>query len=295
MARAIVMYNPAARGAPDPGLFGAITHCVELGGFTVETARSRSRGDLTRIAAQAVADGAERVVVCGGDGSIREAASGLAGTDVPLAVVPLGTANILAREMDLPRSPLACAGIAGGGTEARIGLGRLNGSEVFTFCASCGPDSLAVSDIDLKMKRQTGAWAYLYAGLRGMLSRPAPRLVVESADGRRIPGSQVFVLRATRYGAGFIRLTTHVGLRSPAFRVLVIRPPLALRMPHLLAGLIRGEIDGKRGVESFDGTEVRILSEEPMPIQVDGDRGGMTPGSLVFEPHALSLVFPGED
>lgn len=292
MARAMVMYNPAARGAPDPDLFRAITHRVELCGFSVDTARSRSPGDLSRIGAKAAADGFDRVVVCGGDGSIREAAAGLAGTDVPLAVVPLGTANILAREMGLSRSPLACARTAGSGMEIRIGLGRLNGSKVFTFCASSGPDSLAVSDIDLKMKRETGAWAYVYAGMHGMLSRPAPRLVVETPDRRKIAGSQVFVLRAARYGAGFIKLSTRINLRSPSMRVMVIRPPLILRLPGLLTRLLRGGLENDPGVEAFDATCVRVLSDDPMPVQVDGDLGGRTPATIRLEPDSLTLVFP---
>lgn len=292
MARAVVIYNPAAHSSPDPGLLSAIVRQVELGGFSVETARSLSPGDLTRFSARAVKDGADRVVVCGGDGSIREAAAGLAGTRVPLAVIPLGTANILAREMNLPPSPLLCAAVAGGGRETRVGLGRLNGSEVFTFCASCGPDALAVSDIDLKMKREKGAWAYLYAGLHVMLSRPAPTLWVESDDGTLVDAAEVFVLRTSRYGAGFVRLTRRVGLTSPYMRVVAIRPPLPLRLPSLTFRLLRGGLDGAPGVEAFDATSVRIGAGEPLPIQVDGDPGGTTPGEIGFEPEALTLVLP---
>src|SRR5512143_806164 len=145
MARALLLHNPAARNAPEPALLKALARELVLGGFHVDERRSLQRGDITRLAASAAAEGFDRVVVCGGDGTFREAAQGLEHSPVPLALIPLGTTNVLAREMDLPYdSAVDCAAVACRGAVREVGLGKVNG-EAFLFCASAGPDSVAVS------------------------------------------------------------------------------------------------------------------------------------------------------
>jgi diacylglycerol kinase family enzyme len=231
------------------------------------------------------------VVICGGDGSVREAAEGLSGSLVPLAVVPLGTANVLAREMGLPfRSPLSCAALAGRGNPRPVGLGRVNGS-TFTFCASAGIDAQAVSRVDLLEKRQTGAWAYVHAALKALIEQSAPEFTVVLEDGSRTQACQVFAARARLYGGPLI-LSSTANLESPTLKLLAIAPPLGRHLPLILAGLLGKGLEGVPGVTALDVDAFRLESEMPWPVQADGDEIGQTPASFRSEPGALTLVFP---
>ena len=293
MARAMLLYNPAARAAPDPSLRSHIAAEFALRGFSVEEVASRAAGDLTVGAAEAAREGFQRVAICGGDGSVREAAQGLAGSGVELAIIPLGTANVLAREMHLPVHKLVdCAGIAASGTAREVGLGVVGGDRVFTFCASAGLDSLAVASVDLAMKRQTGAWAYVYAGLLHLVSGDVPALQVELDDGRRLEACQLFILHAKHYGAGFLSVSRRAGLTAPTFRVVGLEPPLLRHLPALLPRLLRGGLDRGPGVWAADAAALRIGSDSAVPIEADGDDMGRTPVDVTLRPRALKLVFP---
>lgn len=291
MARALILYNPAARNAPDPALLAAIRSELRWAGFRADEAGSRARGDLTALARAGAQDGVDRVVICGGDGSVREAAEGMRGSSVSLAIVPLGTANVLAREMGLPCArPMTCAALAGRGKPRSVGLGTINGS-VFTFCASAGVDACAVASVDLLEKRQTGAWAYLHAALSALIEQRPPEFTVVLPDGRRIEACQVFAARARRYGGPFI-LSSGASLQAPTLKLLAMAPPLRHHLPGLLAGILGKGLEGARGVTVLDVESFDLESESPSPVQADGDAAGHTPASFRSVPGALTLVFP---
>ncbi len=292
-ARALLLYNPEARHAPDPAALAILRQRVKWGGFGVEAAASEAPGDISRLAASAEAEGFERVIICGGDGSVREAAQGLKGSAVPLAIIPMGTANVLSREMGLPSMrPLECAVIAGGGKSRPVTLGEVEGGGVFTFCASAGIDSLAVKSVDLKMKRQTGSWAYIHAGMMGLLERQVPLFQVEMPSGKRLDAQQVFALNARHYGIGAFHLSRGAGLEAPTIRVIALAPPLVARLPMLASRLLGKGIEESPGVFWADVDSFRISSNEPFPVQADGDDMSKTPCALRALPGALNLVFP---
>jgi diacylglycerol kinase (ATP) len=264
-----------------------------LAGFTTEAAASRASGELGALALRAVSDGFDRVVVCGGDGSIREAAQGLRDTAMPLGIVPLGTVNILAREMGLPvANPLACSAIASRGRVQAIGLGSVNGTEAFTFCASVGLDALAVDAVDLAMKRQTGAWAYAYAGMLSFIQEPLPELRVEISDGGRFTASQIFAVRAKRYGGELLHLSKRADLRAGTMRLIMVAPPLGRYLPALLWRLAASDLEGAPGVIALDTHSFTVEADRPWPVQADGDIVGRTPARITSRASALYLVFP---
>ena len=290
MGRTLVLYNPAARSSPDPALLRRILQRLAWKGLSAEAAASAHPGELTALARGAADDGVERLVVCGGDGSIREVAEGCAGTGIPLAIVPLGTANILAAELGLPREPMACAEVAAAGRPRTVALG-FAGGRAFTFAASAGFDSAAVDRVDLKMKRQTGAWAYAYAGLVSLLEGPLPAITVETDDGRRAVGHQVVAARASRYGLGFLRLSGRARLEDSGTVFLVFHGGPAT-WPRMIASLFKDGVEGCPGVAVLAATAARLTAGAPVPIQADGDPMGLLPSAIETRPGALTLVVP---
>jgi diacylglycerol kinase family enzyme len=206
--------------------------------------------------------------------------------------VPLGTANVLARELGLPvRSPLSCAVVAGRGPCVRIGLGNVEGAGVFTFCASAGLDSMAVFNVDLGIKRQTGSWAYAYSGLQCLLA-PAQYLQVTTDAGARFTAAQVFAARMRRYGAGYMFLSRRASLHLPTLRLIAVAPPLAPRLLRCLYHMLRGGLEGAPGTFDVEVSSFAVESDSPVPVQTDGDVLAHTPAVFSAVPDALSVVVP---
>jgi diacylglycerol kinase family enzyme len=291
MARALILHNPEARNAPEPSFMEQIARELSWAGFQSEVAASRHRGELVILARTAARDGYDRVVVCGGDGSVREAAEGLRKTGVPLAIVPLGTINVLAWEMGLPAGrPAACVEAAARGRPRAVGLGNIDGA-AFTFCASAGVDALAVAGVDLLMKKQTGGWAYVHAGIRTLLERRPPLFQVTLPNGRVLHACQVFAARARLYG-GRLVLADSARLQAPTLRLLAVAPPFFPNVPIAMARLMGPGIEGAPGVTSLAVEGFSLESDGPCPCQADGDSMGQTPTSFRSEQEALTLVFP---
>jgi diacylglycerol kinase (ATP) len=160
------------------------TRILKNDGIAAELAPTSSRGAATDIARQAAARNAELVIVCGGDGTINEAINGLAGSRVPMAILPAGTANILAKELGIPWDISAAARLIRSGTARRIALGSVmsstpqgevdpsQGCRYFLSVAGAGPDGAIVHAVDLGLKDQTGILAYWAAG--GAAARSVP-------------------------------------------------------------------------------------------------------------------------
>ncbi len=128
---AVIIYNPASgrrRHERLQDIEGA-THVLKDAGIIAEAIATTHAGSATEIARKAVRDGRQLVIVCGGDGTINEAVNGLAGSRVPMAVLPAGTANILAKELGIPWNIPAAARLIARGKLARVAVGEIAWSE----------------------------------------------------------------------------------------------------------------------------------------------------------------------
>lgn len=290
MPTALLLHNPAARRAPDAVLLSRIARVLSRAGFEVELAPSRRPGHLVEMARDAVGT-CDRVVICGGDGSVRESAEGLFGTDIPLGVIPLGTVNVLSWEMGLPASdPLACAEVAATGVARPVGLGTVGG-RAFAFCASCGLDSRAVERVNLALKRRAGKFAYVASALTVLLKVDLATFEVETEGGERFEACQVFAARARRYAGSGIILSAPAELRSPTMRLIALPPPLHRHARSLLRFLGEG-LDGAPGAICREVRSFRLRSRAPLPIQADGDPMPGVEPEFTSHPDALKLVFP---
>src|SRR5262245_2308310 len=171
-----LIYNPTAGALRrDPKKIERLTRALSEQEIDVIPLPTKRAGDATRLAAQSVEIGAEVVIVCGGDGTINEAAQSLVGTETALAVLPCGTANVLAREMRLPCDVNELAKLIADRSARTISVGRAvkpdtGWQRYFLLMAGIGLDATIVNGVDLGLKRVIGAGAYLASGL-GYLAR----------------------------------------------------------------------------------------------------------------------------
>jgi YegS/Rv2252/BmrU family lipid kinase len=285
----VIVFNPAAGRRRAKGLW-RVLDVLLANGVHLELAETRHPGHATILARQAATSGASLVVAAGGDGTIAEVANGLIGQPTLLGIIPLGTANVLARELSLPFAPDAiAAALAFRRTRALWpGLAKRDGADLlFVQMLGAGFDAQVVHQISLTMKRTLGRGAYVLQTLRE-LSRYPYRPIRLKIDGQEMEAGSAIVSKGRLY-AGPYPLAPGATPSEPGFHVtlfdyngpagtLVYGAALPL---HLLPHAPGLRVLRARHVE-LTGTSV--------PAQADGDPCGHTPLVVCDAPSPLRVV-----
>jgi YegS/Rv2252/BmrU family lipid kinase len=287
MIRAICIYNPASRKAPTQSLINDLRSRFLSYDYLVEFRSTEHPVHATELARNAVGSGADLVIACGGDGTIHEVVAGLALSPMPLAILPSGTANVLARELRLPLNPLKTLNLIPTLQPRRIALGKC-GSHYFLLMAGAGIDAATIVLVDSDLKSRFGSFAYWIAGLRCWRAGYFPSFSV-CVDRTRFTCTFVVVGRVSRYG-GSIRITRNAKLLSDQFDVCLFPGKSRLDYLRYLVGVASGTHHRFRDVVCMSGKNVEITSEEPVRIQLDGELCGFTPAKLEVVPNALTLM-----
>ena len=282
--RVLLVVNPVARTVSKPTL--AVIEKALSADFRLEVAETKERGHASELAAQAVADGIDLVVVFSGDGTINEVVNALAGTEVALGVLPGGATNILVRALGLPTSPVEATGVLIGRAldddAFKLHLGRADGRYFAVNCGA-GVDAAAMRRLDAKFPRTKAkfdraafravAWE-LVVGYAGKF----PDLELSIDGGPPVPSLSVMVGRTdpyTYYKGYGLRMTPEASL-DEGLDVLSVRK-LALRSVPRIAWQVFGSarhVQGRDIDYTHDAAHVLVTSREPFPVQVDGDSMG---------------------
>lgn len=261
-------------------------------GMRVTPIATTGPGSATALAGEQVERRRDLIIACGGDGTINEIVNGMAGSHVPLAVLPAGTGNVLAKELGLPRSIRRAAGHIPDGEVRRIALGR-SGDRYFICLAGIGPDAQTVHRLNQRAKLTLGILSYWLEGFRQLFAYDFPWFTVE-ANGERWQAVFAVVGRTRNYG-GPIQITRRADLFSEEFELAVFTRKNRLRfLVYLVANWLR--LLERFGEVKFVKTRaVRCAPREPsrrLFVQVDGELAGTLPCEFALIPDALSLVVP---
>ncbi|MFQ5468432.1 MAG: diacylglycerol/lipid kinase family protein [Kiloniellaceae bacterium] len=291
--RPVMIYNPVA-GRARAGLFRACLAALEAGGCAPTVRATRGPGEARALACAAAVEGADLVIAAGGDGTIGEIVNGLAGTRVPLAIVPLGTANVLAREIGLDPKPAAVArAILAGGVRA-VCLGRLRGhggpARLFVQMAGAGFDAHVVAGVNLGLKRLVGKGAYVAASLWRFAVFPFPTYRV-TVDGAEYQAASVVVANGRHYGGPYT-CAPDARLEQPCFHVGLFMCPGALAAARYAGALARGTLATRADYRLITGRRVAIDGPPGDPVQADGDVAARLPVEIEIMPAALDLMVP---
>ena len=285
-ASVVVIFNPTAGRRRGRRLAAAL---ARLGreGVLFALRRTLRRGDAERLAQEA--EQGATVVVAGGDGTANEAANGLlAAGGGRLAVIPLGTANVLAAELGIRGIDAALAAVSAGRPLAfRPGLANGRG---FLMMAGAGFDAHVVAGISPGLKRMVGKGAYVLETLRQLwrFGYPGYRVTV---DGRVHEAASVVVARGHYYAGSYV-LAPEARLEQAALHVCLFRRrgPLAVLRYALALGL--GRIARCPGFEILRGREVTIEGPPGDPVQGDGDIIARLPVRIALSPTTIELLRP---
>lgn len=303
---ALLIYNLAS-GRRRERRFAEIEQAVRVlkeTGITAELAPTKGPGTATGIARNAVNQRRGMVIACGGDGTINEIVNGLAGSRVPMALLPAGTANILAKELGVPWDiPHAARLIPGGGIR-RVALGVALAPDgrysaqvppegrYFLCVGGAGPDGALVHTVNNGLKSRTGQFAYWAEGARQLLRYDFPEIRIRSA-GQERRATIIVVGRTVNYGGPF-KITTGASLFEDSFELLTNSSRSALRYVECLPALWLGKLRSMKGIEAWKSDEVICEPTDTRLVyaQADGEPIGTLPLCFRIVPDALSLVIP---
>jgi diacylglycerol kinase (ATP) len=291
MPRAVIVCNPRAgwRGGR-PLSPQRIAEALRARGIEAAEAVTRGPRDAARLAARAADSGADVVVVRGGDGTADEALQALVDRRTALAVWPAGTANVLARELGMPRAPERLAEVVARGRTRTVSVGRA-GARVYLLMAGVGADAAVVQRVRPALKRWTGQGAYFAAAFGQLVRWPPPSFLVD-ADGAVHEAVFAVIANAEAYGGGF-RFAPTARMDDSLLDLCLLGSASRLGAIRFMAAARFGAHVGLPGVTLIRARGVRAWAEGPGPaVQVDGELAGHLPMTFECRPAALSLVVP---
>jgi diacylglycerol kinase (ATP) len=303
---ALLIHNPNAGtgGNARRRLLEQARRILSANGIEAELAETTGPGHATEIAQKAAREGRQLVIACGGDGTLNEVVNGLAtfqnGQRVPLALLPGGTANILAKELNLPWDILRAAKNLHAGEVRDIALGLATPLEqpekkrYFLSVAGAGPDGMIVYSVDLSLKARVGILAYWWQGAREVLRYTFPRFRVRTGD-RQVEGTLAIVGRTKHYGGPF-KITDQASLFEDQFEVLTLTTQSGLRYLSYLPTLWMGNLRKEEDVHFWKAETLLCepLDGKPVYAQLDGEPFVRLPVEFSIVPLALRLLVPRE-
>lgn len=287
MATLPMIYNAAA-GGRSHDISGQLREFMRSAGRETEIHRVGRGRDTIAVAAELAEGGAGRLVVAGGDGTINEVINGIAGSGTELAIIPTGTANVLALELGIPLKIEAACTLAARGRSVAVDLG-IAGERYFALMAGAGFDALVIKNINPLLKRTVGRAAFPISGLQTFFREGLPRLSVSSSD-RHISGYFAVASNARYYGGRF-GPSPLASMTDGLLDICVLKDNSLSQMLRFWAGAVRkGSVD-RTVAESFRASEVLIEcpAGADVPVQTDGEIAGSLPTRVSVLPGALRV------
>jgi YegS/Rv2252/BmrU family lipid kinase len=280
----LIVVNPTAGGIRSRR-FAATLEALRDAGCELTLIETHARGDAERLARLATPARHDAVVIAGGDGTINEAINGIG--ELPLAVIPLGTANVLAAELGLPFSPPALARVIARAPPRSVHLGEANGRR-FALMVGAGFDARVVEGVDLQVKRNVGKLAYwLSAAEQIALYRPLHYAV--EIDGVMHRAASVIVAKGHYYGGRYV-VAPEARLADPLLHVCLFERAGRGSVLRYGTALVAGRLARLPDVRVIAATAVRVTGPVGEAIHGDGDLLGALPASIGVSPRPLRVI-----
>jgi YegS/Rv2252/BmrU family lipid kinase len=245
---------------------------------------TRSAGDAANRAREAEAQGADLLIVLGGDGTVNEVVNGK--PRIPLAVLPGGTANCLSVELGLGKDIEHAARKLGAYEPREVAVGRV-GERRFLLMCGVGLDARIVYDVSLSLKRRAGKLAYWASGF-SQFTHSLDALEVE-VEGRRYRAGYLLASRIKNYG-GDLEIARGASLERGDFEVVLFEGTNPLRYAWYMLGVAAGRAQAMRGATTLAARSVKLLT--PAHVQIDGEYLGRGPVEIDLAPEKLRLLMP---
>ncbi len=286
--RALVLVNAKARRGQES--MAPVLQRLEAGNLAVTVEPFEALPEIARDIVR-LRKSADLVVVCGGDGSVSSAAVAVMESGLPMGIIPMGTANDLARTLEIPLELVEAAGVIARGDTRAIDIGTVNGHAFFNV-ASIGLSADLAGGLDPVLKRRFGRLGYALAAMKVLArARPFAATIAENGKTISVKTYQIAIGNGRHYGGGNVVEETariddgHLDLYS-------------LEVSNLwkLALMLRSFRSGRHGawseVRTARSVEFDIKTRRPMPVNADGEIVTSTPAHFKVHPNAISVFAP---
>ena len=294
---AVLIWNPTSGGggtrrAREVEKFREL---LRARGVEVESWATRGPNEAQTLAARATREGAQEIIISGGDGTFNEALQGLSGTNARLGFWPKGTGNVLAREIGMPRPLEKIADVLARGRSQKIYTGcatieNTGEKRYFFLMAGIGLDASVVQTVNPTLKKKLGKGAFWIAGL-GHLGHWTPRPFTVEIDGARHEATFAAIGKASRYGSD-LAVTPRARLDAPDFEICLMSSRSRLRYLALLRYAVRTGVPAGVPDVSFHRAAKLRASGDNMDVQVDGEYLGQLPMTFEIVPQPIEIIVP---
>jgi YegS/Rv2252/BmrU family lipid kinase len=310
-----LIYNPAS-GQISSRRKAAVQEALDVlaeAGIAAEAFITDGAGSATTQASEAVRQGFDTILACGGDGTVHEVLQSLVGSDAVLGVIPLGTANALAASLGLIGSPANAVRALLDATPMRVSVGRIHYQRpdgtpdwrYFTVAAGVGADALLMSRLDARLKRRLGYVLYLIEAFRLWATHSFPLFEAAfpaggngagNGAGRVIDVSQVLVVRVRSFGGVLRYLAPGASVLNGSLSLLAFKTRSRVRYLMFLLAVVAGRHTFLRDVELVETASVecrpRNGSHASLYVEADGEVLGSLPARMEVVPQTLNLLVP---
>ena len=286
--RILLIYNPTAGGRQRARFDNVVAELRKLA-CELTLAETHHRGHAEELAREADAEAFDVIAACGGDGTVNEVINGLAGKNIALGIIPLGTANVLAGEIGLPRDPQKIAEALSRGPIRAVHVGQANGRR-FSMMAGIGFDALVVSRVSLTLKKWIGPLAYVWESMR-QSSHYAFQSHDVTIDGVAYRPVSMVACKGRRYGGPYVA-APDASLGDAEFHIVMMNGRGWLSVLRYGIALVLGRITAWRDVQLVSGREVIVSGRTGEPVQGDGDIIATLPLRIALDPERVRMVYP---
>lgn len=286
----IVVFNPVAGRRRAQALW-RVLDILSSNGVRIELTETQCPGHAIRLARDAARAGASLIVAAGGDGTIAEVANGLTGSSARLGVIPIGTANVLAHELDLPFTPPRIAAALAFGRTRPLWPGIITTgteSRLFVQMLGAGFDGHVVHTLNTRMKSFLGRGAYVLQTLSSLRRYHFPPITLR-IDGVETQAGSVIISKGRFYGGPY-NLAPDADATQPGFSVSLFDRPGPWGALLYGAALPIGLLARMASVRRMRAQEIEFVGNTPVPVQADGDAAGFTPLRIVGAAAPIPIV-----
>ncbi|MGD9094077.1 MAG: diacylglycerol kinase family lipid kinase, partial [Anaerolineales bacterium] len=288
-----VIVNPAS-GQPEP-ILNTLNGVFQSAGVEWDISLTRQSDDAKRFAEEAIANGVDIVAAYGGDGTVMEVANGVMEGETPMAILPGGTANLMAVEIGIPKSLEKAAEIAcSEESKVRYVDIGLMGERKFLLKVGIGFDAEKVKIADREMKDRFGILAYTIGGLKALqeLEKAIYRVEIDG-ESFEVEGITCMVDNAGNYGVSWASAAKDISVSDGLLDVILIRDT-RFSSAMAAADSVVGREPDPNFFYHWQGREISISTEPALTVHGDGEIWGETPLEIKIKPQAIPILVPGE-
>ena len=286
--RALMLVNPNARrgtAALEP-----VIERLQAGGISVSVERFNSADEVSSDIIRR-GDDFDLVIVCGGDGTLNSAARGVLATGLPMGILPMGTANDLARTLEISENLLSAADVIIAGRTRRVDLGEVNRHPFFNV-ASIGLSADLANGLTREAKRRWGKLGYALAALKVLArARPFKATIISARGEEKVKTLQIAVGNGRHYGGGTV-IEENAAIDDGHLDLYSLEQDNVFKLLLLFGHFRRGTHGAWEEVRTDKSVEFDIRTKEPMPVNTDGDIVTYTPAHFLIRPAAIEVFAP---